>query len=80
MARPRKKVTNVTRILEALTEKNYTTKELAVNLKMPVSTARSTLSFLTRMGLTSPVEKVMKPFSITARGREQLKQLQQEAA
>jgi predicted transcriptional regulator len=81
MARPRKKVTNVTRVLEALSEKSQTTQELADTLKLPLGTARSTVSFLTRAGLTKPEEirRVAKPFTITEKGKEQLKQLQQEA-
>jgi len=82
MARPRKKVTNVTRVLEALSEKNMTTQELAECLQIPLGTARSTVSFLTRAGLTDCVEvqRLAKPFKITDKGVEQLKELQQEAA
>ena len=82
MGRPRKKVTNVLRVLEALSEKKQTTQELAENLQLPLGTARSTVSFLTRAGLTKyeEIKRVAKPFTITEKGREQLKQLQQEAA
>ena len=82
MARPRKKITNITRVLEALKEKDQTTQQLADNLKIPLGTARSTVSFLTRAGLTEyeEVKRVSKPFKITEKGREQLKVMQQEAA
>jgi predicted ArsR family transcriptional regulator len=82
VARPRKKITNITRVLEALKEKDQTTQQLADNLKIPLGTARSTVSFLTRAGLTEyeEVKRVSKPFKITEKGREQLKVMQQEAA
>jgi len=82
LARPRKKITNITRVLEALKEKDQTTQQLADNLKIPLGTARSTVSFLTRAGLTEyeEVKRVSKPFKITEKGREQLKVMQQEAA
>lgn len=82
MARPRKKITNISRVLEALKEKDQTTQQLADNLKIPLGTARSTVSFLTRAGLTEyeEVKRVSKPFKITEKGREQLKVMQQEAA
>ena len=82
MARPRKKITNITRVLEALKEKDQTTQQIADNLKIPLGTARSTVSFLTRAGLTEyeEVKRVSKPFKITEKGREQLKVMQQEAA
>ena len=82
MARPRKKITNISRVLKALKEKDQTTQQLADNLKIPLGTARSTVSFLTRAGLTEyeEVKRVSKPFKITEKGREQLKVMQQEAA
>jgi len=82
LARPRKKITNISRVLEALKEKDQTTQQLADNLKIPLGTARSTVSFLTRAGLTEyeEVKRVSKPFKITEKGREQLKVMQQEAA
>ena len=82
MARPRKKVTNLTRVLEALSEKSQTTQEIADSLKIPLGTVRSTVSFLTRAGLTQyeEVKRVAKPFAITEKGKAQLKELQQEAA
>jgi len=81
MGRPRKKITNVTRVLEALSEKSQTTQELAETLKLLLGTVRSTVSFLTRAGLTQyeEVKRVAKPFTITEKGKVQLREMQQEA-
>jgi predicted transcriptional regulator len=80
MARPRKKVTNITRILEALSKQEQTSKELQQNLKLPEGTVRSTLSFLTRAGLTEFAERAQKPFCITEEGKKRLEEMQQETA
>lgn len=82
MGRPRKKVTNVTRVLEALVESSQTTQELAQTLGLPLGTVRSTVSFLTRGGLTEydEVKRVAKPFRITEMGKLQLIRMQEEAA
>jgi predicted transcriptional regulator len=81
MGRPRKKVTNVTRVLEALNEKSQTTQELAENLNLPLGTARSTVSFLTRAGLTQyeEIKRIAKPFKITEQGKLLLIKMQKEA-
>ena len=81
MGRPRKKITNVTRVLESLTEKSQTTQELAETLKLPLGTVRSTVSFLARAGFTEyqEIKRVAKPFAITAKGKLQLKIMQEEA-
>ena len=80
--RPRKKVTNITKILSALNEKEQTSKELQQNLQLPEGTVRSTLSFLTRSGLTefTEVPRDSKPFKITEQGKKQLDKMQTEAA
>jgi predicted transcriptional regulator len=81
MGRPRKKVTNVTRVLEALNEKSQTTQELAENLNLPLGTARSTVSFLTRAGLTQyeEIKRIAKPFKITEQGKLLLIKMRKEA-
>jgi len=80
--RPRKKENNITKILKALNGKDQTTKELQENLQLPEGTVRSTLSFLTRAGLTAftEVPRDSKPFKITEEGKKRLEELQKEVA
>jgi predicted transcriptional regulator len=80
MGRPRKKETNVTRILAAFNGNEYTTKELADAIGMKEGSVRSTVSFLTRAGLTTygTVKGTAKAFRITEQGKRQLEVMQKE--
>lgn len=95
MGRPRLEQTNVDRILEALSKKEQSTQEVAENLKIPLSTVRSTLSFLTRTELTefvpivkrgknftpetTPGKRRAKKFKLTSYGIAYLEEHRQEA-
>jgi DNA-binding PadR family transcriptional regulator len=78
--KPREKTTNIHRVLEALNQKEQSSQELADSLKIPVGTSRSTLSLLTRLGLTEfdLIKKRGKPFRITEKGKERLLELREE--
>lgn len=69
-------MTAIDKILNLLQEGNYSTSEIAEKLKMPLGTVRSTVSLLTRMGLTEPVpaKKRGTPFRLTEEGKKKIEE------
>jgi DNA-binding IclR family transcriptional regulator len=80
LGKPRNDTTNMHRILEALSQKNQSSQELAENLKFPLGTSRAMLSMLNRMGLVKPTPELKRgtPYTLTQKGRQQLEDLKKE--
>ncbi len=71
--------TAIEKILSQLLNAEYSTSEMADVLELPVGTVRSTISLLNRLGLIEavPKKKRGKPFKITQKGRDYLKEKQE---
>jgi transposase len=79
MGRPKEENAAYNRVLEVLSQKSLSTKEIAEALDVPEGTSRSILSVLRREGLVEPKPELKrgKPFQLTEAGKKRLQELKQ---
>lgn len=72
--------TALEKIMELLLKGNFSTSEIASELKLPLGTVRSTISLLKRTGFTEPVPEKKRgtPYKLTEEGREYIKKKLEE--